>query len=85
MAKHALTAPTTKGDIDNVCKVVLDALEGVVFKNDNVVTTVLASKMWSVSTKGSCNIVVQQDSDYLRGGHVKDAANAVAFQAAFVE
>lgn len=40
-------APTGKADIDNICKAVLDALNGVAYKDDTQVVKLHASKCYS--------------------------------------
>jgi len=39
--------PTTKPDIDNCAKSVLDALNGVAYKDDNQIVTLLAKKFYT--------------------------------------
>ena len=39
--------PTKRPDVDNILKTSMDALEGLAFKNDNQIATVLASKFYS--------------------------------------
>lgn len=43
--------PTRKPDIDNVIKVVLDALNGVAYKDDSRVVIVMARKLYSHTPK----------------------------------
>lgn len=45
------TLPTRKPDIDNVLKVVLDALNGVAYKDDSRVVQVSAKKIYSTTPK----------------------------------
>ena len=40
-------------DIDNLIKLILDAIQGIVCKNDNQVATVTASKLWLFSKPGT--------------------------------
>ena len=54
-AKTAMEAgewlPSRKPDIDNVLKIVLDALNGVAYKDDSRVVSVSASKIYSTTPK----------------------------------
>ena len=43
--------PSRKPDIDNVLKVVLDALNGVAYKDDSRVVAVSARKVYSMTPK----------------------------------
>jgi Holliday junction resolvase RusA-like endonuclease len=47
MMEDKIIRPAKKPDIDNIIKSVLDALEGLAFKNDNQVVTLLAWKFYS--------------------------------------
>ena len=40
-------SPTKKPDIDNIAKVVLDALNKVAFKDDNLVSRISVEKLYS--------------------------------------
>lgn len=44
-------SPTKKPDIDNITKIVLDALNKVVFKDDNQVTKIEVEKVYSEKAK----------------------------------
>jgi len=37
----------TKPDIDNVCKIYLDALNNVAYSDDNIITSLIAEKVYS--------------------------------------
>lgn len=43
--------PTTKPDIDNILKCVLDALNDVAYKDDNQVTEIMAKKSYAQESK----------------------------------
>lgn len=45
-ARAGETYKTSKPDVDNVAKLVLDALSGVVYRDDAVVAQLMVSKMW---------------------------------------
>lgn len=45
--KNGLILPTTKPDVDNVLKGVMDALSGIVWKDDNQVCDVICRKRYS--------------------------------------
>lgn len=52
--------PTVKPDCDNVSKIILDALNGVAFKDDSQVVGLWVEK-WYVPESESCVIVTIKD------------------------
>ncbi len=44
-------SPTKKPDIDNIAKIILDALNGIVFVDDNQVTKILVEKQFAKEEK----------------------------------
>jgi Holliday junction resolvase RusA-like endonuclease len=51
--KHDAPMLVTKNpDIDNLCKLVMDSLQGIIYKNDNVVCQLSAKKYWLGNRKG---------------------------------
>ena len=42
------TRPTKKPDIDNICKCIMDGLNGVAYEDDTQVVALIAYKYWSV-------------------------------------
>ena len=51
MIERGFLKPAVKPDIDNVLKVVLDALNGVAYKDDSRVVSVTARKVYSFEPK----------------------------------
>lgn len=47
LMEKAIIRPAKRPDIDNVIKTVFDALEGLAFRNDSQIVTVIASKFYS--------------------------------------
>ena len=47
MMKMGIIKPTKRPDVDNVLKAVLDALEGLAYKNDNQIVRVIIDKDYS--------------------------------------
>jgi len=47
LMEERLIKPTKRPDIDNTIKTVLDALQGLAFRNDSQIVTVAASKFYS--------------------------------------
>ena len=43
--------PVTKPDVDNICKIILDALNGVAYKDDTQVIRLAISKKYTESTE----------------------------------
>ena len=50
-------SPTKKPDIDNVVKIVLDALNKMAFKDDNQITKLEVEKKYAIEEKLYCNII----------------------------
>ena len=42
------TSPTKKPDIDNICKIVLDGLNGVAYADDKQVVSLIANKYFAI-------------------------------------
>lgn len=57
-AKSGLIAKTSKPDLDNVAKAVLDALNGVAFRDDRQVIRLIVEKRYDPDGVGSTKIVV---------------------------
>ena len=53
---------TKTPDIDNVLKLVLDALQGVVCENNNQITEIVAKKLWLSNKPGS--VYTRDAGDY---------------------
>lgn len=47
---------TTKPDIDNYAKAILDAMNGIIFKDDNLITELTVKKIYSDEHKAVVNI-----------------------------
>ena len=50
-------SPTKKPDIDNIVKIVLDALNKIAFKDDNQITKLEVEKRYGAEEKLICNII----------------------------
>ena len=48
--------PTKKPDIDNIVKIVLDAMNGIAFKDDTQITKLQVEKLYSTSESISVKI-----------------------------
>lgn len=46
-AEDGFYRPITKADLDNLCKSVLDAMNGIVFKDDAQIVTLISEKYYS--------------------------------------
>lgn len=46
-ALHGTLRPTKKPDLDNVCKIVLDSLNGLAYKDDSQVVEIIVKKYYS--------------------------------------
>jgi|TARA_R110000764_G_C10844447_1_gene364552 Holliday junction resolvase RusA-like endonuclease len=57
-AADRILKPTTKPDLDNIAKLVLDALNGIVYKDDSQVVELNIRKFYTV---GDCCIVLNID------------------------
>lgn len=55
------TSPTKKPDIDNICKIVLDGLNGVAYPDDKQVISLSANKYFAI--KGAERIEVRMCSE----------------------
>lgn len=51
--------PNVKPDIDNLCKLLLDALTGVLFPNDGVVCSLIAHKLYTSAEHPNVGIYVR--------------------------
>ena len=56
--KRHQTPKATKPDIDNLVKAVADALNGIVWHDDNQIARILAGKEWAA--EGRIDVIVQQ-------------------------
>lgn len=52
---------TTKPDVDNLAKAVLDAMNGVVFEDDNQISGICAVKAWSYKRGDTVSVMVVDD------------------------
>ena len=57
------TGVRQKPDLDNHIKLVLDALNGVVFKDDKEITAIVARKVWTDRTPGMSIIVTELEAE----------------------
>lgn len=48
---EGIEKPTSKPDVDNICKIILDALNGVAYKDDTQVIRLSISKKYTESTE----------------------------------
>ena len=53
---------TKKPDIDNITKAILDALNGVAFEDDSLITKITAEKKYSDSESGTLMIITEDVS-----------------------
>lgn len=60
MARHHIP-PTTRPDIDNIAKIIMDALAGVAYQDDKQVTSCAVNKLYSHEPKVIVNIVGEVD------------------------
>ena len=51
LIRNGIEQPVNKPDIDNICKIVLDALNGVAYKDDTQVIRLAISKKYTESTE----------------------------------
>ena len=49
--QEGIEQPTSKPDLDNICKIILDALNGVAYKDDTQVVRLAISKKYTESTE----------------------------------
>jgi Holliday junction resolvase RusA-like endonuclease len=54
---------TGVGDIDNMCKAVLDCMQGEIFDDDRYVYSVHCIKVWCNSDEGFIDIQISTDTD----------------------
>jgi Holliday junction resolvase RusA-like endonuclease len=50
--------PTKKLDCDNIAKVILDALNGIAYKDDNAVMNLIIHKKWTTELSGCVNVEI---------------------------
>jgi Holliday junction resolvase RusA-like endonuclease len=50
-ARHNVFRPTVKPDIDNLCKSVMDAINGLAYHDDSQIVEVVASKWYSTDPR----------------------------------
>jgi Holliday junction resolvase RusA-like endonuclease len=60
MARHHIP-PTTKPDLDNIAKIIMDALAGVAYEDDKQITSCSINKLYSDEPKVIVNIVGEVD------------------------
>ena len=60
--KQSETMPVRKSDLDNYCKLVNDAINGILVEDDAQITTLIASKRWSQTNKGYIKVLLTEDS-----------------------
>lgn len=51
LIRNGIEQPVNKPDIDNICKIILDALNGVAYKDDTQVIRLAISKKYTESTE----------------------------------
>ena len=55
------TMPWRRADLDNYCKTLLDAVNGILMPDDSQITTLVARKRWSLTGQGYINIKLEED------------------------
>ena len=60
MARH-LIPPTTRPDLDNIAKIIMDALAGIAYEDDKQITSCSINKLYSDEPKVIVNIVGEVD------------------------
>lgn len=68
--KDAGKAYVLKPDVDNICKAILDALNGVAYRDDKQVTEIHVVKMPRVPHRGKCRVVI--NASYFKETFRKD-------------
>ncbi len=58
---RAQTLPSRKPDADNLAKLVLDGMNGVLIADDAQITTLIIKKRWSPNGSGHIEIDLQED------------------------
>ena len=61
MAKHDIP-PTTRPDIDNIAKIIMDALAGIAYEDDKQITSCSINKLYSDEPKVIVNVIGEVDS-----------------------
>ena len=61
MARHDIP-PTTRPDIDNIAKIIMDALAGVAYEDDKQITSCSINKLYSDEPKVIVNVIGEVDS-----------------------
>jgi len=56
---NKMTMPMLKPDADNICKVVLDSLNGVAYLDDKQVIHTTISKQWSEGNEEKTTVIIQ--------------------------
>jgi Holliday junction resolvase RusA-like endonuclease len=62
--RHAFTPHKTKPDIDNILKGLFDALNGLIWKDDNIVAKVSATKVYTPFKEGIQVKVKEMDKEW---------------------
>ena len=60
MARHHIL-PTTRPDIDNIAKIIMDALAGVAYQDDKQVTSCAVNKLYSHEPKVVVDVIGEVD------------------------
>ena len=60
MARHHIL-PTTRPDIDNIAKIIMDALAGVAYQDDKQVTSCAVNKLYSHEPKVVVDVIGEAD------------------------
>ena len=60
MARHHIL-PTTRPDIDNIAKIIMDALAGVAYQDDKQVTSCAINKLYSHEPKVVVDVIGEAD------------------------
>ena len=60
MARHHIP-PTTKPDLDNIAKIIMDALAGVAYEDDKQITSCSINKLYSDEPKVIVNVIGEVD------------------------
>ena len=63
LAEEHLIAPTNGADVDNIMKTYMDAIQGWLLVNDNIVVFSGLQKVWSAKPRLEIEIMYQDDFD----------------------
>lgn len=52
--------PVRKPDVDNALKLILDALNGLAYKDDAQISKVVVRRKWSLANQGGTNVTIRE-------------------------